>query len=82
MYFMRDSKGNERVFTRDQIIDNAAKREASGERPSFRYDFGSHGLGKAGYLVVSMYSGCLVAIHHDNGNWQIIHGWQGDFVCC
>lgn len=81
MYILKDWKGNQRMFTADEIIENAKQQKKSGIKPEYRYYYGKHdGYSDPGYLVVSMYSGCIVVIEHGNGNWQIIHSWQGDFV--
>ena len=80
MYIMTDSKGNQRIFTAEQIIQNAEQQKAAGIAPAYRYYYGKqYGYSEPGYLIVSLYSGCIVAIEHRNGNFQIVRGWQGDF---
>lgn len=81
MYILKDKDGNTRVFTDEEIVNNAKQQAASGTTPDYRYFYGEHhGYSEPGYLVASMYSGCIVAIPHKNGNYQIIQSWQGDFV--
>lgn len=81
MYILTDSKGNQRTFTAEEIIQNAEHQKAAGIIPAYRYYYGKHyGYSKPGYLIVSLYSGCIVAIEHSSGKFQIIHGLQGDFA--
>lgn len=80
MYFMYDSKGNRKVFTHDEIVANAKEQEAKGIKPMYAYNFGNGEYSGKGFLVVSMYSGCIVAIKVDENKYHVIHGWQGDFV--
>lgn len=81
MYFFTDCHGNRRRFTTDQIIANATYQERIGVEPMYRRNYGNGEYSDRGYLVVSMFDGCIVAIPHGVAGFTIVRGWQGDFVC-
>ena len=80
MYFIEDCKGNTRKFTHDEIVENARKQANEGIKPMYAYNYGHGEYSEKGYLVVSMYGGCIVAIPMKDDKFHIIRGWQGDFV--
>lgn len=74
-------EGN-KVYTVDEIIENAKKQEADGIKPM--YAFLDAKCRKpclpAGWLVYSTWDdGAGVVYKNDNGKYIFVRGWQGEF---
>ena len=80
IYLIRDRAKNTRLFKASEIIANAEKQKSEGYKPSYCYNFGNGEYSNPGYLVVSLWYGCIVAAEIVPGKWHIMQGWQSDFV--
>lgn len=79
--FLLHTREGVKLFSREDLINNAKQQKAHGARPLYRR-LGKEGPeGPAGYLVFSTYDdGAGVAVI-DGGKEYIMTGWQGDFCC-
>lgn len=82
-YIIKTRDGS-KLFTSEQIINNAKEQESAGVRPSFAwmdYKTGEPST-PPGWLVWSTMDGCGVVYRRkSDGNYIISTGMQGDFVC-
>lgn len=75
---------NSKVYTEDEIIENALEQERQGIEPLFAfYDYkAKEPLTPYGWPVWStMADGCGVAYRRHDGKMIIVTGIQGDFIC-
>ena len=82
-YIIKTRAGS-KLFTSDQIINNAKEQERAGVRPSFSWMDYKTGTASTppGWLVWSTMDGCGVVYRRkSDGNYIISTGMQGDFVC-
>ena len=65
-----------------QIINNALKQEAEGIAPHYVfYDYERReAVTPAGWLVVSLWHGCIIVYRNESGRMVICPGVQGDFA--
>ena len=82
-YIIKTRNGN-KLYTAEQIIENAKEQEHAGIRPAYAwrdYKTGEPST-PAGWLVWSTLDGCGVVYRRkSDGNYIISPGMQGDFVC-
>lgn len=76
-------KDGNRIFTREELINEAKRQEAEGIQPHYIFygkNTADH-ITPPGWLVFSTWDdGCGVVHKHDNGNYHIVTGWQGEFL--
>lgn len=78
----RNKDGKSIFYERDQIINNALKQEAEGIAPHYVfYDYEKReAVTPAGWLVVSLWHGCIIVYRNESGRMVICPGVQGDFA--
>lgn len=76
--YLLHTKGGKKIFTADELIENAKQQKSAGWEPTYFYRHDKST--PPGYLVFSTWDdGAGVAIDYGGGKWGIIHAWQGDF---
>lgn len=80
-YIIKARDGS-KLFTSEQIIENAKEQEREGIEPHFAwYDYKTREpITPPGWLVWSTMYGCGVVYRRNDGKYIIVTGWQGDFV--
>lgn len=75
-------KDGNKIYTKTELIENAIEQEKDGVKPHYylRNNKGGFFAG-AGWLVYSTYQdGAGVVYKSENGNYNLVEGWQSDFV--
>lgn len=78
------TRNESKLYTADEIIENAKEQERAGIRPTFTWIYYKTGeaLTQPGWLVWSTLDGCGVVYRRKkDGKYIINTGMQGDFVC-
>lgn len=71
-------KGGNKLFSAEEIINNAKQQKAAGYEPTYFYRHDKNT--PPGYLVLSTWAdGAYVAVDYGSDKWGVIHAWQGDF---
>ena len=80
-YIIKTRNGS-KLYTAEQIIENAKEQERSGIRPVYAwrdYKTGEPST-PSGWLIWSTLDGCGVVYRRkSDGKYIIVTGWQGDF---
>ena len=79
-YIFHRHNGEHVMFSADEIIANGKEQKEKGILPMYARKWGENDYSKPGYLVISMWDGCAVAVEHKPGKWGIITGRQGEFT--
>lgn len=83
MNYIIKARNGSKLYTAEQIIENAKEQERSGVRPSFAWMDYKTGTASTppGWLVWSTMDGCGVVYRRkSDGKYIIATGWQCDFI--
>lgn len=78
-------KSGNKVFTKEELIQNALDQEKSGVKPSYAlYNHGSKKvISPKGWLIYSTWEdGACIAVRKNKDEIVLLHGWQADFCFC
>lgn len=79
--YIINTRNGSKLYTADQIIENAKEQERAGIRPAYAWLDCKTGEPSTppGWLVWSTMDGCGVVYRRNDGKYIIVTGLQGDF---